>query len=129
LVKGVGSRAAFRIEKEAGGEVAQSFMSDSGKKGGYSGADVAHFLGINDSAVNRLAVSDEYHQDNLSSLISATSLMLFTMKNLIRGTVYCSQTPRVYRSTNLCGFRRNQPPRDPSLIQLQRTFCIALKMA
>jgi len=26
---------------------------------GYSGADVARFLGINTSAVNRLAVSDE----------------------------------------------------------------------
>jgi predicted transcriptional regulator len=29
------------------------------KKMGYSGADVARFLGINTSAVNRLAVSDE----------------------------------------------------------------------
>ena len=29
------------------------------KKMGYSGADVARFLGINPSAVNRLAVSDE----------------------------------------------------------------------
>ena len=29
------------------------------KKRGYSGADVARFLGINTSAVNRLAVSDE----------------------------------------------------------------------
>ena len=29
------------------------------KKMGYSGADVAHFLDINTSAVNRLAVSDE----------------------------------------------------------------------
>ena len=29
------------------------------KKMGYSGADVARFLGINASAVNRLAVSDE----------------------------------------------------------------------
>ncbi len=29
---------------------------------GYSGADVAHFLGINTSAVNRLAVSDEFSE-------------------------------------------------------------------
>ncbi len=29
------------------------------KKMGYSGADVARFLGITTSAVNRLAVSDE----------------------------------------------------------------------
>ena len=29
------------------------------KKMGYSGADVARFLGISTSAVNRLAVSDE----------------------------------------------------------------------
>jgi len=29
------------------------------KRMGYSGADVARFLGINTSAVNRLAVSDE----------------------------------------------------------------------
>ena len=29
------------------------------KKMGYSGADVARFLGINTSVVNRLAVSDE----------------------------------------------------------------------
>ena len=29
------------------------------RKMGYSGADVARFLGINTSAVNRLAVSDE----------------------------------------------------------------------
>ena len=29
------------------------------KKMGYSGADAARFLGINTSAVNRLAVSDE----------------------------------------------------------------------
>jgi predicted transcriptional regulator len=29
------------------------------KKMGYSGADVARFLGINTSAVNRLAVSDK----------------------------------------------------------------------
>ena len=29
------------------------------KKMGYCGADVARFLGINTSAVNRLAVSDE----------------------------------------------------------------------
>ena len=29
------------------------------KKMGYSGADVARFLSINTSAVNRLAVSDE----------------------------------------------------------------------
>ena len=29
------------------------------KKMGYSGSDVARFLGINTSAVNRLAASDE----------------------------------------------------------------------
>ena len=29
------------------------------RKMGYSGADVARFLGINTSAVNRLAISDE----------------------------------------------------------------------
>ena len=32
------------------------------KKVGYSGADVARFLGINTSAVNRLAVPDESSQ-------------------------------------------------------------------
>jgi len=32
---------------------------DAVKKMGYSGADVARFLGINTSAVNRLAVSDD----------------------------------------------------------------------
>jgi hypothetical protein len=34
------------------------------KKMGYSGADVARFLGINTSAVNRLAVSDELPKVN-----------------------------------------------------------------
>ena len=32
------------------------------KRMGYSGADVARFLGINTSAVNRLAASDELHE-------------------------------------------------------------------
>ena len=50
--------AAFGIEKDGGGEVAKNFPSDNDKKMGYSGADVARFLGINTSAVNRLAVSD-----------------------------------------------------------------------
>jgi len=35
------------------------FCQVAAKKMGYSGADVARFLGINTSAVNRLAVSDE----------------------------------------------------------------------
>jgi len=35
------------------------FCQIATKKMGYSGADVARFLGINTSAVNRLAVSDE----------------------------------------------------------------------
>jgi hypothetical protein len=37
----------------------RTFSQIAVKKTGYSGADVAHFLGINTSAVNRLAVSDE----------------------------------------------------------------------
>jgi len=44
------------------GEVVKSrriFCQIAVKKMGYSGADVGHFLGINTSAVNRLAVSDE----------------------------------------------------------------------
>ena len=32
------------------------------KKMGYSGADVARFLGVNTSAVNRLGVSDELRE-------------------------------------------------------------------
>ena len=49
----------FRIDEEGGGEVTQNFLSNSGKKMGYCGADVARFLGINPSAVNRFAVSGE----------------------------------------------------------------------
>ena len=39
------------------------FCQISVRKMGYSGADVAHFLGINTSAVNRLAVSDELPEE------------------------------------------------------------------
>ena len=35
------------------------FCQNSGKKMGYSGADVARFLAINTFAVNRLAASEE----------------------------------------------------------------------
>jgi len=42
-----------------GREVGQNSLSDSCKKIGYTGADVDRFLGINTSAVNRLAVSDD----------------------------------------------------------------------
>ena len=38
---------------------AKTASLDVVKKVGYSGADVARFLGMNTSAVNRLAVSDE----------------------------------------------------------------------
>ena len=52
-----GLRSGFRKR-----EVVRSrriFCQIAVKKMGYSGADVARFLGINTSAVNRLAVSDE----------------------------------------------------------------------
>jgi len=52
-----GLRSGFRKK-----EVVKSrriFCQIAVKKMGYSGADVARFLGINTSAVNRLAVSDE----------------------------------------------------------------------
>jgi len=39
--------------------VRRVFCQVAAKKMGYSGADVAPFLGINIPAVNRLAVSDE----------------------------------------------------------------------
>ena len=52
-----GLRSGFRKR-----EIVKSrriFCQIAVKKMGYSGADVARFLGINTSAVNRLAVSDE----------------------------------------------------------------------
>jgi hypothetical protein len=39
--------------------VRRIFCQIAAKKMGYSGVDVACFLGINTSAVNQLAVSDE----------------------------------------------------------------------
>ncbi len=50
-------RSGFRKRKVV--RTRRMFCQIAVKKLGYSGADVARFLGINTSAVNRLAVSDE----------------------------------------------------------------------
>jgi len=52
LINGINTKAAIR-------EVGQNSLSDSCKRIGYTGTDVDRFLGINTSAVNRLAVSDD----------------------------------------------------------------------
>ena len=52
LINGINTKAAIH-------EVGQNSLSDSCKKIGYTGADVDRFLGINTSAVNWLAVSDD----------------------------------------------------------------------
>jgi hypothetical protein len=53
----IGLRSGLR--KREGVKSRRIFCQIAVKKMGYSGADVARFLGITTSAVNRLAVSDE----------------------------------------------------------------------